>query len=597
MSEIAGWVDFEREPATAGAVVTEMTRALTMGECGDPRLWSGPGGALALRDARSPGPAGRALRDARGARGPAVIAFGGACDNRAELRGLPGRPDGRGDAAAVLHAYRVLGDRFTEHLRGSYAFALWEPQDAALTLVRDRLGTRPLYYLELATGVVFASRPEAVLAHPAAHPALDEDGLRIVLSGIAIPGRTVYRDVREVRPGHTVRFSREGRTERRYWALSAAEHRDDTATTVARVRELLEEAVGEQTADAGRAGSLMSGGLDSSALAALLAGRREGRLATFSVDYQGYEENFRPHIVRPEPDSPYVRDMTAHLGSDHTDVVLTTGDLTAPDVWNALVAALDQPRLFADTEPSMILLYRAVRGRLDTVLSGEGADELFGGFPWFHHPRWAEAPDFPWTPTTDELVGTLFAPAMRDLAVPDFRAEHYREALAELPAPPDEDPRERRMREVGYLFVTRFLPEQLDRAHRLSAGCGFDVRMPFCDHRLVEYALNIPWGVKNFDGSEKSVLRAAAADLLPASVLERRKSGYPMTHDQGYDRILRAKVGELAAGGPVLPLLDASVLERLREDPSRGPALSRTELELALKLDAWLTRRRLALPH
>ncbi|WP_344446837.1 asparagine synthetase B family protein, partial [Kitasatospora nipponensis] len=573
-------------------------RAAPAGRPQQAQRWSGPGATLAVRPGTARPAAGPALLDATAGERPAVLAFGGACDNRAELRALPGRPPAEGDAAAVLHAHRVLGERAFERVRGSYAFALWQPGERVLTLVRDHLGTRPLYYLELTGGVVFASRPEAVLAHPAARAALDEDGLRIVLSGINVPGRTVYRDLREVRPGHAVRFSAAGRSEYRYWAPVAAapEHGQDAAATAARVRELLAGAVAEQSGDAQQPGSLLSGGLDSSALAALLGAARPGPLPTFSVDYQGYEENFRPHIVRPDPDSPYVRAMVAHLGSDHTDLVLDTGELTRPEVWAELVAELDQPRLFADVEPSISQLYRALAGRVDTVLSGEGADELFGGFPWFHHPRWAQAADFPWTPTTDELVGTLFAPAMRELKVVDFRAEHYHDALAELPGLPGENPTERRMRAVRFLFVTRFLPEQLDRAHRLSARHGFDVRTPFADHRLVQYALSIPWSLQAADGREKTVLRAAMADLLPAAVLERRKSGYPMTHDHAYDHALRTRLGALPADSPLRPVLDESILAALRTDPASAPPMSRTELELALKLDAWLTHRHLTLP-
>jgi asparagine synthase (glutamine-hydrolysing) len=595
-------VEFEHALPEGRDAVASMVRALRAGDAAGARFWTGPGAVLGLRPSpagaldAAPGPL--AGGESPGAPVSAVVSFAGVCDNRAELpRSGPGT--GASGAEAVLRSWLALGRGTVDRLRGSYALAVWEPGRAELTLVRDRMGTRPLYYVQLATGVLFASRPDALLAHPLVRARLDEDAARMVLAGINVPGKTVFRDIREVPAGHLVRFSRSGRTEHRYWRPTAAEHHDDIPATTRRVRELLADAVGEESGcPDGRVGSLMSGGLDSSALAALLAGRHDRPVPTFAVDYQGYEENFRPHIVRPEPDSPFVRDMAAHLGTDHTDVVLTTGDLTRAEVWARLVAELDQPRLFADTEPSMSLLYRAVGGRVEVLLSGEGADELFGGFPWFHHPRWAQAPDFPWTPTTDELVGTLFAPAMKELEVLAFRADHYRDALAEIPGLPGEAPLERRMRELTYLFVTRFLPEQLDRAHRFGAAVGVDVRLPFCDHRLVEYALNIPWSTKTFDGWEKSVLRAAVADLLPASVLERRKSGYPMTHDDGYDLKLRTELGELAnrPDAPVLPLLDMDLVRGLRRDPAGEPRLSRTELELALKLNAWLEHHELTLP-
>ncbi|QNP69713.1 asparagine synthetase B [Streptomyces roseirectus] len=577
MSELAGWVDFERTLPEGREAVVAMTRALRAGDAGGGRLWGGPGAVLGVRSGVDPAVEGDSLGTV------AAVAFAGQCDNRAEL------PRAGTDAQAVLLSWLATGPAGADRPRGSYAFAVWEPRAAELTLVRDRLGTRPLYWARTPTGVVFASRPDALFAHPELRPRLDADALRTVLAGINVPGRTVFGDVYEVPPGHLVRFTAAGHTVHRYWRPEAAEHSDDVATTAVRVRELLAGAVAEHTGRAGtRVGSLMSGGLDSSALAALLAAGAEGPVPTFAVDYQGYEENFRPHIVRPQPDSPFVRDMAAHLGSDHTDVVLTTGDLTRPELWTHLVTELDQPRLFADTEPSMARLYAAVGGRVDTLLSGEGADELFGGFPWFHHPRWAQAPDFPWTPTTDELVGTLFAPAMKELEVRTFRADHYATALAEIPGLPGEDPLERRMREVVYLFTTRFLPEQLDRAHRFGAAAGLDVRLPFCDHRLVQYALNIPWSTKTSDGWEKSTLRAAVADLLPASVLQRRKSGYPMTHDDGYDATLRTRLAALPADAPVRPLLDPAALH--------APRLSRTELELALKVNGWLERYGLTLP-
>ncbi|MET8974854.1 asparagine synthase-related protein [Streptomyces sp. NPDC004539] len=585
MSELAGWVDFTQELPEGRDTVVAMARALRAGDADGVRLWEGPGAVLALRPspaavlAGTPGPA--AEGDSLGT--VAAAAFAGHCDNRAEL------PPARDDTGAVLLSWLASGARTAERLRGSYALAVWEPRTAELTLVRDHLGTRPLYWAQTPTGVVFASRPAALFTHPALPPRLDEDALRTVLSGVNVPGRTVFGDVYEVPAGHAVRFTRAGRTVRRYWRPEAAGHPDDVAATAVRVRELLADAVAEGAGRPGaRVGSLMSGGLDSSALTALLAAGAEGPVRTFAVDYQGYEENFRPHIVRPDPDSPFVRDMAAHLGTDHTDVVLTTRDLLRPEVWARLVAELDQPRLFADTEPSMSQLYGAVAGRVDVLLGGEGADELFGGFPWFHHPRWAEAPDFPWTPTTDELVGTLFAPAMKELEVLAFRADHYATALAEIPGLRGENRRERRMRELAYLFTTRFLPEQLDRAHRFGAASGIDVRLPFCDHRLVQYALNIPWTTKTSDGWEKSTLRAAVADLLPASVLGRRKSGYPMTHDTTYDTTLRTRLAALPPTAPVRPLLSPTALD--------SPRLSRTELELALKLNAWLEEWGLTLP-
>jgi len=296
--------------------------------------------------------------------------------------------------------------------------------------------------------------------------------------------------------------------------------------------------------------------------------------------------------------------MVAYLGSAHTEVLLDTPDLTAPRLWRDLVAALDEPTILADVEPSMYRLYQRAGKQVDILLGGDGADELFGGFPWFHDARWALVPDFPWASTTDELVKTLFAPSVSALDVPSFRRQMFRTATEEArESSPDAADSSSRpdsdfataMRRVIYLFMTWFLPEQLDRAHRFGTALGIEIRTPFCDRELVEYVFSVPWSMQTSDGREKSLLRAAVADLLPQSVLDRRKSGYPMTGDDRYDDALRAELGKLYldSDAPVRALVDEDVLRALHRDSagSGDPRLSRHEMELALKLNAWLTRQ------
>ncbi|MET0425595.1 MAG: asparagine synthase-related protein [Actinoplanes sp.] len=518
---------------------------------------------------------------------------------RAARGPIAGRPDRPGLVAALLGRCSAGPGPFTDDpgqvldacphgpgelpgdLDGDYALAVWDDRRDQLTLVRDALGTRPLYYHRTVDGVVFASSLTGLLAHPAVPARLSVDGLRQALAGIAVPGATPYEDVREVPAGHAVRFTRDVEQARRHWPPAGpGRHPDDDETTVRRTRELLERAVERRTAGGDRVASLVSGGLDSSTLAALHARRSPGPIATFAVDYPGYVDGYVPHIARPDPDTPYVRDMVAHLGSRHTDLLLGPADLTDPGLWETLIGLMAAPTVLADVEPSMLLLYRRVRAEAGAVLGGEGADEMFGGFPWFHHPQWATADDFPWTPTTDLVVGTLFGRASAALDVPGFRAREYRRAVREFDGDPQADP----MRLVVHLFLTRFLPEQLERAHRFGSATGLDIRTPFCDRALVDYVSAVPWRLQIADGREKSLLRAAAGDLLPRSVRERRKSGYPLTRDAGYDRWLRDAVHRLRTGPdePVRPLLD--------DLDERAPQPSRNEMELALRLNGWLRR-------
>jgi len=191
------------------------------------------------------------------------------------------------------------------------------------------------------------------------------------------------------------------------------------------------------------------------------------------------------------------------------------------------------------------------------------------------------------------LSGLLDPGLIAELDIEGYRAQRYSEALAEVPKLPGEEAAARRIREVSYLAVTRFVPFMLDRKDRMSMAVGLEVRVPFCDHRLVEYTFNVPWSMKYFDGKEKSLLRAATRDLLPDGIADRKKSAYPITHDPRYDAALRAEFGRLAAdtGAPVHPLVDHG---GVRQQTADGWP-SRTGLEFMVQLNSWLETHELKL--
>jgi len=234
-----------------------------------------------------------------------------------------------------------------------------------------------------------------------------------------------------------------------------------------------------------------------------------------------------------------------------------------PNVRAATLHARDLPLTLGDLDSSLYLLFRAI-GQLSTVaLSGEAADELFGGYSFFHDPAHVQADTFPWLEVSGNIALQSLDPGLVEkLDLPGYLDEQYRRALAEVPAltgPASADPHERRMREVCYLALTRYLPTLLDRKDRLSMALGLEVRVPYCDHRLVEYVFGTPWAHKTFDGREKSLLRAATADLLPQSVVQRVKAAYPTIQDPTYGRMLRTRFTALlndrnAAVAPLLSL-------------------------------------------
>ncbi|MCW2676614.1 MAG: asparagine synthase [Modestobacter sp.] len=613
MCGICGWLDYERDLGEPGARRELAAMTATMACRGPDDEGTFVATHVALGHRRL------AVIDVPGGHQPMTLAedgrpeaaaliYSGETYNFRELRerlALAGHRFGtNSDTEVVLHAHREWGRRdprdAVRELNGMFAYALWDAGTQELVLVRDRLGIKPLYYYPTEHGVLFGSEPKAVLANGLVERVLDADGLRRALGFVADPHHAIFRGLREVPPGHVVRVSRAGISEQRYWSLVDTGHTDDVPTTVRHVRELLEDTARRQLIADVPLCTLLSGGLDSSALTALAARHTTGRVRSFAVDFTGYTENFIADDLRSTPDAPYVHEVAQYVGTAHSDITLSTDQLMDADVRAATLHARDLPSGMGDMDTSLYLLFRAVRERSTVALSGESADEVFGGYRDFHDADTVAADTFPWLAgrmmNRDPSDPGLWDPGLaKQLDLPGYLEAHYRAALAEVPAltgPPATDPHERRMREICYLYLTRFLPLLLDRKDRMSMAVGLEVRVPFCDHRLVGYVFGVPWSHKTFDGREKSLLRAAAADLLPESVLQRVKSPYPSTQDAGYERILRRRVSALLeADAPVTPLIRVdAVSERLAAPVGAYSGMgARLPLEQVLALNAWLS--------
>jgi asparagine synthase (glutamine-hydrolysing) len=346
--------------------------------------------------------------------------------------------------------------------------------------------------------------------------------------------------------------------------------------------------------------SLLSGGLDSSAVTAMahraIAAQQGGRIRSFSVDFASHGAAFVAGDLHKSSDTPFVRDFVAHVGCDHTEVVLDSRELANRDLNRAVIQAADFPlSVSGDMFSSLYRLFQAVRAESTVALSGESSDEVFGGYPWFHDPKAVGAATFPWLATTGSTFdGTqiLDADLLERLNLREFQADSYAQAVAETPVLQGEDALERRMREISYLHLTRFVQFLLDRKDRMSMAVGLEVRVPFCDHRLVDYVFNIPWHLKTFDGREKSILRAATRKLLPNSIVERQKSPYPSTQDPAYEKALRAEVAEVLEdrSHPATSLLNRKVIEDMLARPilTTSSLPGRAGLERARSISAWV---------
>ncbi|WP_279580108.1 asparagine synthase (glutamine-hydrolyzing) [Fodinicola feengrottensis] len=452
---------------------------------------------------------------------------------------------------------------------------------------------KPLFYFPYATGAVFGSELKTVLAHPLASPAVGLEGFAEILCFTQTPGVPIFRDIRPLRSGHYAWIDRQGCHEQRYWALESAPHPDDLPTSVGTVRGLLDDIVRRQLIADVPVATLLSGGLDSSAVTALatevLREQERGTLATYSIDFEGNQDNFAPTAIRPEQDTPFARLVTQHVGSDHTELLLRTDDVikARPEV----LRARDLPG-FADINAAQYLLFREVKGHSTVALSGESADEIFGGYPWFFDPRMRDAPTFPWAASLAAFEPLLDPGLWQALRPREYVADRYSQAIAEVPRLAGEAPADARVREMFYLNLTRWLSMLLEFKDRMSMRVGLEVRVPFCDHRLVEYVWNTPWAFKAADGRIKGLLRDAVADLLPAAVLNRKKTSFPVSQNPAYEQALREEMrAELADPQSALrPLVrPAAVLDLVAgEQQEQAMWRSADTLSFLLQVAEWL---------
>ncbi|MGW2744056.1 asparagine synthase (glutamine-hydrolyzing) [Streptomyces sp. NPDC001450] len=603
MCGITGWVSFDRDLTTESTALHAMTETMACRGPDDRGAWAeGPAALGHRRLAIIDLPGGRQPMSVRTPEGAVALVYSGETYNfielRRELTDRGHRFTTDSDTEVVLHGYLEWGDAVAERLNGMYAFAVWDARHDRLVMIRDRMGIKPFYYHPTPDGVLFGSEPKAILANPLARPRVALDGLRELFTMVKTPGHAVWDGMREVEPGTVVTVERTGLRTRVYWRLETRPHTDDRDTTIDTVRSLLDDIVRRQlVADVPRC-TLLSGGLDSSAMTALAArqlAEHGEKVRSFSVDFVGQTDNFVADELRGTPDTPFVHDVARLARTDHQDIVLDAQSLADPGVREKVIRARDLPAGFGDMDTSLLLLFRAIRDQSTVALSGESADEVFGGYLQFFDEEARRAETFPWLVHFGRHFGDdtdiLRADLAKTLDLEGYIADGYRTAVADIHRLDGESDFEYRMRQICHLHLTRFVRALLDRKDRMSMAVGLEVRVPFCDHRLVEYVYNTPWSLKSFDGREKSLLREAAADLLPRSVYERVKSPYPSTQDPRYARALQDQVKDLLAR-PSHPVFDLVDRERVRQAAERDTPVStqvaRRGLELALDLAQWL---------
>lgn len=476
------------------------------------------------------------------------------------------------DTEVILTAYLEYGPDFVEMLNGIFAFAIMDPVRNRLMLCRDRAGVKPLFFFSQEDAVIFSSEIKGLFCWPQFRPILDRAGLNEIFSiGPARKsGCGVFQGVHEVLPGHYLLCSGDGIHQECYWKLESHPHEDSYSDTIEKTAFLVEDAIRRQMVSDVPICTFLSGGVDSSLVSSVCARelkKKNKQLQTFSFDFAGNRENFRASSFQPSQDRPYVDQMAAFLHSDHHYLECSTA--SQAELLEASVLAHDLPAM-ADVDSSMLYFCSLVRPHCKVALTGECADEIFGGYPWFHREECFQAHTFPWTMDLKPRQVLLSDDFLAELHMEDYVQDAYESSLSQVPVLPGESPAEARRREISYLNLRWFMQTLLNRMDRASMYSGLEARVPFADHRIIEYLWNIPWEMKAKDGIAKNLLRQAGRGMLPDEILFRRKSPYPKTYDTGYESLLAGKLRQILRdpGSPVLRFLDRRKTEAFLSSPS-----------------------------
>ncbi|HWP50456.1 MAG TPA: asparagine synthase (glutamine-hydrolyzing) [Clostridia bacterium] len=492
------------------------------------------------------------------------IVYNGELYNTAELResliSMGYSFETRCDTEVVLIGYMALGREFVKQMNGIFAFAIWDSYDQSLFLARDRLGVKPLFYTILEDTFVFGSEIKALFEYPGFKPRIDAGGLCEVfgLGPAKTYGLGVFKDVYEILPGNILVWNHSGLHESSYWRLVSAPHEDSFEATVEKTAFLLTDAVKRQMVSDIPICTFLSGGVDSSLITAICANElktKNKQIETYSFDFVDNAKNFKSSSFQPAQDRPYVDMMVESVNSKHTYLECDSVDL-ADHLYDA-VNARDLPNM-ADVESSLLYFCRRVAAKNKVALTGECADEIFGGYPWFHNPELLSSKTFPWSRNMATRKLLLSDDLLSTIDLDGYVQATYEKSVAETPRLIGESVTEVQRREIAYLNLKWFMITLLDRMDRCSMYSGLEARVPFADHRIIEYVWNVPWEMKCPNGVVKGLLREAGKGLVPNEILYRRKSPYPKTYNPDYEKLLGNRLLEVLAdpNAPIHPLVD-----------------------------------------
>ncbi|MEQ2464484.1 asparagine synthase (glutamine-hydrolyzing) [Niallia hominis] len=544
MCGITGWVDYKKDLRNESVILSAMAETLAKRGPDDTNVWTALHAGFGHKRLVVVDPLNGIQPMTKEKQGfHYTICYNGELYNTEDIRKellIKGYSfQGHSDTEVLLTSYIEWGGECLQYLNGIFAFAVWDEKRNSLFIGRDRLGVKPLFYAEVGSSFIFGSELKALLAHPNVKTELDREGLAEVfaLGPSHTPGSGIFKGIKELRPGHALKFTQDGLKVWRYWNVKSEEHTDSFDETVEKVRFLFKDAVTRQLVSDVPLSTFLSGGVDSSAITAIAsmeyAKNGKGPLHTYSIDYEGNDKFFKANEFQPNSDGVYIKKMTDTFGTIHHNCIITQETLA--DFLHEAVTVRDVPGM-ADVDSSLLWFCREIKKDFVVSLSGECADEIFGGYPWFRREADLQRAGFPWMRSIEERQNLLKDSWSNKLQLKEYMMDKYNQTIAETPKLAGESKEDAKRRELFYLNQLWFMTTLLERKDRMSMGASLEVRVPFADHRLVEYVWNVPWEMKNYKGREKGLLRKALEGILPDEVLYRKKSPYPKTHNPIYTK-------------------------------------------------------------
>ena len=486
--------------------------------------------------------------------------------------------EGHCDTEILLKSYIHYGNDVVNHLNGIFAFAIWNSKKEELFIARDHFGVKPFFYTILNNTFIFASEIKAIFEYPGIEKILDQQGLS-ELFGIGpahTAGTTIFKNINELKPSHLGIYNNSGLHIERYWKLISKPHTDNLETTCKKVKFLLNDAITRQLVSDVPLCTFLSGGLDSSIITKFAADyckkEKLPPLDTYSIDYVDNDKNFVKSDFQPNSDNYYINLMNQNLHTNHHSIIIDT-----PELANALEDAMiarDMPGM-ADIDSSLLLFCKNVKKEMTVSLTGECADEIFGGYPWFFREDALNSGTFPWSIAINERQKLLNPDISNKISLKDYINYRYNESLSEVDIFDSDSKETAEKRKISHLTLNWFMQTLLDRSDRMAMYNGFELRVPFCDYRLAQYVWNIPWEMKALNGREKGLLRYICKDFLPDEIVNRKKSPYPKTHNPTYLAKVKGLLSNIMKdnNAPINPILNRDyLLEILNTD---GSAFSR----------------------